>query len=208
MSADAKFWDKIADRYAKRPVGDDAAYQRKLKETRKHLAPDMEVFEFGCGTGSTAIAHAPFAKHILATDVSKRMIEIAESKAQAGSVNNVTFKQAAIEDFAEHDQSFDMVMGHSILHLVEDKEAVIAQVHKLLKPDGVFVSSTACLGDRMKWFKLVEPVGRLLGLMPMVKVFTTEELTQSIVRAGFTIEHQWKPQKGVATFLVARKVEL
>ena len=77
MYQEASFWDRHAEGYSKRPIADDAAYQKKLKVTREYFQPDMEVLEFGCGTGSTAISHAPFVKHIRATDISSKMIEIA-----------------------------------------------------------------------------------------------------------------------------------
>ncbi len=65
MVAPAGFWDRIAERYAKQPIADEAAYQKKLQVTRDYFRPDMAVLEFGCGTGSTAIAHAPYVKHVL-----------------------------------------------------------------------------------------------------------------------------------------------
>jgi len=106
-------------------------------------------------------------------------------------------------------QSLDAVLALSILHLVDDKEKVIANIYKMLKPGGMFVSSTVCLGDAMlKLIKLVEPIGVLLGHMPSVKVFTSKEFEASLVNAGFEIEHRWLPGKrtGTALFLVARKV--
>ncbi len=63
----AKFWDKIAERYAKSSIADEATYQKKLQITREYLNPDSEELEIGCGTGSTAILHAPYVKHIHAT---------------------------------------------------------------------------------------------------------------------------------------------
>ena len=200
-----KFWDRIAESYAKKPVRDEAAYQKKLQVTRGYLRPDMDVLEFGCGTGSTAIAHAPYVKHIQAIDISSRMIEIARGKAEAGNLKNVTFKQSDIGEFSVPDQTFDAVLGLSILHLVENKEEVISKVHKMLKPGGIFVTSTACLGDTMKFFKVVAPIGRFLGLMPLVKVFTTKELENSLTNAGFEIDHQWRPDKSIAVFIVAKK---
>ena len=53
---ETRFSDRIAERYAKGPVADEAGDQRKLEVTREFLPPDMEVPEVGCGTGSTAIA--------------------------------------------------------------------------------------------------------------------------------------------------------
>jgi hypothetical protein len=77
----------------------------------------------------------------------------------------------------------------------------------MLKPGGVFVSSTACIGDTMKFFKYIGPIGRFLGLMPLVEVFTTEELVADLTDAGFEIDHQWQPGKGKAVFIVAVKPE-
>ena len=205
MNQPSKFWDKIADRYARKPVADEAAYQKKLRVTREYLPPDMDVLEFGCGTGSTAIAHAPYVKHILATDISSRMIEIAQGKADAGKVENVTFERAAIDEFSVPGETFDAVMGHSILQLLENKEEAIAKVHRMLKPGGIFVSSTACIGDFMKIFKVIAPIGKFLGLLPLVKVFTKKELANSLTDAGFEIDYQWQPGKGKSVFIVAKK---
>ena len=207
MAQSTKFWDKIAERYSKQPIADEAAYQKKLQVTREYFQPDMEVWEFGCGTGSTAITHAPYVKHIHAIDLSSKMLEIAQGKADAEKVTNVTFEQATIDEFSVPEQTLDAVLALSILHLLENKEEVIAKVHKMLKPGGIFVTSTHCLGDTMKWFKLVAPMGKLLGLMPLVKVFTTKELEDNLTEAGFQIDYQWQPGKGKAVFIVAKKAE-
>lgn len=205
MDHSAKFWDKIAERYAKRPVPDEAAYQKKLQVTREYFRPEMQVLELGCGTGSTAIAHAPYVKHIQAVDISSKMIEIAQRKADENNIENVTFKRSSIDEISVPDQSLDAVLGLSILHLLEDKEAVMAKVHGMLKAGGIFVSSTACIGDSMKFFKLVATIGKFFRLMPLVKVFTTKELEDSLTAAGFVIDYQWQPGKNKAVFIVARK---
>ena len=202
-----KFWDKIAEKYSKQPIADEAAYQKKLQVTREYFQPEMEVLEFGCGTGSTAIIHAPHVKHIRAIDISEKMIEIAQGKAQAENIKNITFEQLTIEELTVPDCSFDMVLGLSILHLLENKEEAIAKVHKMLKPGGLFVTSTACLGDTMKWFKIVGPIGKFFGLIPFVKVFTTKELEDSLIDGNFKIDYQWQPGKGKAVFIVAKKPE-
>lgn len=202
----AKFWDRIAERYSRKPVPDEAVYQKKLQITREHFRPDMEVLEIGCGTGSTAIAHAPYVKHIHAIDISSKMIEIARRKSGDAGVKNVIFDQASIEDISVPDQSVDAVLGLSILHLLKDKEAAIAKVHRMLRPDGIFVTSTACIGDKMKFFNLVAPIGRFFGVMPFVRAFTSKELMDSLIDAGFAIDYHWQPGNGITAFFVARKV--
>ena len=205
MTTSAKFWDKIAEKYAQQPIADEAAYQKKLAVTRDYLRPDMKVLEIGCGTGSTAILHVPYVKHIRAIDFSANMIAIARGKAQAEHIHNVTFEQATIEDLNVPNQSLDAVLGLSILHLLRDKKAAIALVYQMLKPGGIFVTSTACMGDTMGWFKLIAPIGQFFRVFPSVAVFTTQELETSLTGAGFELDYQWQPSKGKAVFIVAKK---
>lgn len=215
MNHSAKFWNKIAEPYSQQPITDEAAYQQKLQVTQKYLKPDMSVLEFGCGTGSTAIIHAPYVKHIRAIDFSSEMIKIAQGKAETQNINNVTFEQLTIEELTVADETFDVVLGLNILHLLENKESAIAKVYKMLKPGGVFVTSTVCLGDTMKWFKAIASIGIFLGLMPLVKFLTTKELENSLIDAGFTIDKHWQPNKSVrkgvftfkGVFIVAKKAE-
>lgn len=201
-----KFWDRIARRYARTPVADEASYQRKLQITRDYLQADMNLLELGCGTGSTAIAHAPYVKHIRAIDVSANMIAIARDKAAQQQIGNIDFEQALIDDVQVAAESVDVVLALSILHLLKDKEAVIKRIHTLLKQGGLFISSTACLGDFMKFYKYIGPVGSALGLLPLVKVFSEQQLLECIRQSGFKIEQHWCPGKGKAVFVVARKV--
>ncbi len=145
MAQPSKFWDRHAKGYAKRPVADEAAYQKKLRVTQDYLKPDMEVLEFGCGTGTTAIihapfvrhihaiVHAPFVRHIHAIDISSKMLEIARTKAESDGIKNVTFEQSGIDELNADDAGYDAVMGHSILHLLENKENAIASVYRMLK---------------------------------------------------------------------------
>ena len=212
MTQSMKFWDKIAEKYAKQPIADEAAYQKKLAITRDYLRPDMEVLEFGCGTGSTAILHAPYVKHIRAIDFSANMIAIARGKAEAEHIQNVTFEQAAIDELSIPDRTYDAVLGLNVLHLLENKEAVIAKIYNMLQPGGLFITSTVCLGDTMAWFKLIAPIGKFLRLFPLVKVFTVKDLEKSLTDVGFAIDTQWQAGdyksptgKAKVVFIVAKK---
>lgn len=211
MNKNAKFWSRIADKYAATPVPNEEIYQKKLAITRKCLHPNMEVLEFGCGTGSTALAHAKAVHHITAIDIADKMLEIAKHKAKEQDVENIDFKQASIEELDIKEHSLDAVLGLSILHLLEDKDLVIAQVFKMLKPGGVFVTSTTCIADIFKFYKLLEwfgPLGRFFGLLPLVNVFTSKELKASLITAGFSLEYEYQPEgkgKSQAVFIIAKK---
>jgi len=202
MANDHKFWDRLAKRYARTPVSDEAAYQEKLRKTRAVLSPDSKVLEFGCGTGSTAIVLAPEVQDYLATDISGEMLGIARGK--AAGLENLRFAQKRLEDVTPPEGGFDAVLAHSILHLLPDKEAATAQVFTLLKPGGVFISSTSCMAKG----GLLKPLlwaGNKVGLLPLVKFFSADSLAETISATGFTIEDRWQPTPNSALFLIARK---
>ncbi len=201
----ARFWDRMAERYARTPINNEAAYRKKLQVTRRYLKPDMRVLELGCGTGATSIEHAPFVEQIRAVDISPKMIEIASRKAQEAGVSNVAFEASTIETLDVPDASVDVVLMLSILHLLDDRDVELARAFRMLRPGGVLVSNTACLGDSMRWLGLILPVAGRLGLLPMVRIFSAGELEASISGAGFSIEHRWRPAPADALFIIARR---
>jgi ubiquinone/menaquinone biosynthesis C-methylase UbiE len=205
MPQSNRFWNRIARRYARQPVADEQSYQRKLHQTREVLRPDMNVLEFGCGTGSTALAHAPYVGQITAIDFSDRMIEVARSKATAAGVTNVQFDIATIEAFTAPNESFDAVLAMSVLHLLDSPEAALAKVFGLLKPGGVLAASTTCVGDMRNPVKYLLPLGHALRLLPLVRPITKDALVAMVTGAGFEIEDQWQPGPGKAVFMIARK---
>ena len=201
------FWDKSATKYSQSKISDQESYQKKLTQTQRYLKPDMHVVEFGCGTGSTAIVHAQHVKHIDAIDISENMLEIGRRKADEASIDNITFSRATLTDFNAADASIDVVLGLNVIHLIEDRETTFAEVARILKPGGVFISSTACIGHSfLRFIKLIAPLGMRLGLMPDVYVLTDSQLATEVTSAGLEVEDQWS-HGGIArtVFLVARK---
>lgn len=203
--SDAKFWDGIAAKYARSPISDQETYEKKLKITQSYLNPSMRVLEFGCGTGTTALRHAPFVAHIHAVDFSRDMIEIARGKLTSADVQNVTFDVAAVEDLRADEAKFDAILGLNVLHLLREPEDAIAASFDLLKPGGVFVTSTACIRDMRSWFKYIIPVAQAVGYAPYVNSFTEADYMSWLDGAGFTVEHRWLPSPKTALFVVARK---
>lgn len=201
----ARFWNRIAAGYARRPVGNEAAYQHKLAKTREYFRPDSRVLEIGCGTGSTAIAHAPYVAQIYATDISANMLAIARDKIAAADIGNISLECAEVTDLNVAEGQFDVVLALNLLHLLDDWEAVAAQAYHWLKPGGVFVTSTPCLNDGMGFLKWILTPGAWLGLVPAVRFFSCNELLESLKGAGFSVDYQWQPGKNQAVFIVARK---
>lgn len=205
MERTHKFWNRLAARYAGQPLADERAYLQKLQVMRGHIDPYMDVLEIGCGTGSTGLILAPHTRRYRAIDFSERMIAIARDKLAVSRVDNLSFECADFNALQLEPESFDVIIGQSILHLLGDWRAVIARIHGLLRPGGVFISSTACLGDFMPAIRYVAPLGRWVGLLPRLSVFTVADLRAALTAAGFTIDHEWQPGEKRGVFIVAFK---
>jgi ubiquinone/menaquinone biosynthesis C-methylase UbiE len=210
MPSKAKFWDKIAEKYAKQPISNQKAYEIKLDLTREYFTPDSKVLEFGCGTGSTALLHAPYVKQMDAIDVSPEMIRIAREKLEPAGIENVRFDVADMDRFQVQPSSYDAVLGLNILHLLDNRMAAMGRVYEALKPGGHFVSSTMCLREKLL-FRMMEPLFPLmhsLGQWPRVRRFTAKQLQDDIEEIGFKTVHYWQPDKGPVLFIVGQKPEL
>lgn len=209
MPDKANIWNKMADKYSRQPIGNQKAYEIKLDLTREYFTPDSKVLEFGCGTGSTAILHAPYVKHIDAIDVSQRMIEIARDKLTPEEIENIRFTVADMDRFKAEPASYDAALGLNIVHLLDDRMSAMQEVYKALKPGGYFISSTMCL--REKWmFRLMEPLFPIMhgiGKWPRVFRFTANRLQSDIESIGFKTVHIWQPNKGSVLFHVGQKPE-
>ena len=203
--ASPKFWDRIAARYAKQPIDDEDAYRKKLATTRSYLRPEMRVLELGCGTGSTAIEHAPHVEHLHAVDISEKMLAIARERAAEAGVGNVHFTCAPLDEFDAGEACWDAVLALSVLHLLDDRVETLERIHRMLVPGGLFVSSTICLGDTRAYLRFIAPPLRMIGLVPYLEVFSASELEGEIRATGFSIEERYQPDPGSALFLVARK---
>ncbi|MEL7547749.1 MAG: class I SAM-dependent methyltransferase [Pseudomonadota bacterium] len=202
-----RFWDKTADKYSKQPIGDEKSYARKLTETQRLMRPDMTVLEFGCGTGSTAIAHAGHVAHIDATDFSPEMIAIANQRAKETSTQNVNFQVSGVEEFEAAPESYDMVLMLNLLHLVPDRDAALQKAYRLLKPGGHLVTSTVCLSDGLSLFRILIPIMRLIGKAPFVSFVKAQEMLDLFDATGFEAENHWTHGRGMVLFHIARKPE-
>jgi ubiquinone/menaquinone biosynthesis C-methylase UbiE len=209
-AADARFWDRIARKYAADPIKDMDGYERTLDRTRHYLNGSDAVLELGCGTGTTALKLAPHVSRMVATDLSGEMITIAREKATAQACQNAEFAVATPDRAPWPDGAFDAVLAFNLWHLFVDRAAALAQVHRLLKPGRLFVSKTPCLAEMNPLIRLALPVMQLVGKAPYVAVFSAGELESEIAGAGFTIIERARhgsERKDARIFIVARKTD-
>lgn len=179
-----RFWNRVAKRYAARPLSDVLAYEALLADVAMRLKDTDKVLEIGCGTGGTAIRLAPGVAHWAATDFSAEMVRIARAK-RAG--DNVTFE--VIDAARALDAGpFDAVCAFNVLHLVDDFPATLADIFAGLAPGGSLICKTWCFSDVALKVRLLFPVLRLIGMFPVATVLSGTQLRKAIKDAGFEIE--------------------
>lgn len=178
-----KFWDRLADRYAARPIKDVDAYEAMLMATARHLKPSDTVLELGCGTGGTAFRLSQHVDHWEATDFSSRMIEIAESSYARDNLDFVVIDA----DSAFEGKPFDAICAFNVVHLVENPPTTLAKIYNGLKPGGLFISKTWCFADLRLRGRILVRLLTLLRLFPNATSFTAITLKEAIEGAGFEI---------------------
>lgn len=184
---DARFWDKIARKYARDPIGDMAGYERTLEAVARRLGPEHRVLELGCGTGTTALRLASGVAQYVASDVSAEMIAIAREKADGAVLPQLSFEVASADAAPGPEGHFDVVLAFNLLHLINDRRAALGGAHRLLKPGGLFISKTPLLKEMNPLIRAAIPLMQALGKAPHVAAFDANELEGDLTAAGFTI---------------------
>jgi len=205
---EARFWDRIARRYANDTIKDMPGYERTLERTRQFLSPSSTVLEIGCGTGTTALRLAPSVARIVASDISSEMISIAREKAAAQGCGNAVFELARADGSHGPESTYDAVLAFNLLHLIAGRQSTLANISRQLKPGGLFISKTPCLSEMNPLIRIAVPVMRLAGKAPVVSFFTAKEIEAEIAGAGFTItarERHGSGRKDSRIFIVAQK---
>ncbi|UWR65300.1 methyltransferase domain-containing protein [Phaeobacter inhibens] len=210
MTVDAHFWNRIAPKYAKSKIRDEAAYQYTLERTRSYLTVGDHALEIGCGTGSTAIALSDAVGRVTATDLSDAMLDIGRGRAAQAGADNIRFEQCSDDRLPAG--PFDAVMAFNLLHLVPDLDAALLSVAKRLPSGKLFISKTPCLGEARGSFKYwmfltLIPLMRLVGQAPSnVRFLSVADLEAAVEQAGFEIiETGNYPASTPGRYLVARR---
>lgn len=206
----ARFWDRIARQYAADPIADLAGYEATLERVQGLLSAEHEVLEIGCGTGTTALRLAPWVRRLRATDVSAEMIAIARDKLAAAPLPQLSFEVADADAPVVAPGTHDVVLAFNVLHLVDDLDHALALAVQALRPGGLLVAKTPCVGEMNPLIpRLALPLMRALGKAPQVLCFKAPALQAAMARQGLEVlaveRHGTQKGKDIRVFTVARK---
>ena len=188
MKKQLKFWDNCAEKYDSQALKTySETYKDTINKAFAYLNAADTVLELACGTGITTIEIAKRVKKVYAVDLSQRMIDKAKTKAEEQAVDNIEFSISAIEEINYPSESFDAVTAFNVLYFLRDGEKALGQIHKMLKPGGVFLSATDCLGEKKNIKSVLLSLFGKIGLIPYVGLYKMDGLYNMIKRNGFDI---------------------
>lgn len=147
--------------------------------------PGEQILDLGCGDGQLTERVAASGAAVKGVDASPQMVA-------ASRARGIDADESAAESLPYANASFDAVFSNAALHWVRGQDAMLAQVHRVLKPGGRFVAEMGGHGNiaaiHVALIAVLERHG-FGDLEDGVNYYPTPEAyTRRLERAGFTVE--------------------
>jgi SAM-dependent methyltransferase len=130
-----------------------------LGKVRKLFGPEVfatgfpRALEIGAGTGyfSLNLKQAGLIDELVCTDISPGMVSALNANAARLGLSGVSGTRADAESLPFADTSFDLVLGHAVLHHLPDLDRAFSEFRRVLKPGGriLFAGEPSRVGDRI-----------------------------------------------------------
>jgi 2-polyprenyl-6-hydroxyphenyl methylase / 3-demethylubiquinone-9 3-methyltransferase len=118
------------------------AYLREILTNRLGLDPaGLRVLDIGCGGGFVAEEFARLGCQVVGVDPSEVSIETARRHATATALD-VDYRVGSGERLPVGDGEFDLALCCDVLEHVSDLDAVVSEIARALKPQGIFLFDT------------------------------------------------------------------
>jgi ArsR family transcriptional regulator len=128
------YFDELAGRFGKNYV--PGRSWKALAEALLKVLPMRVVADLGAGEGTLAQLLAQRAEHVIAVDLSPKMVEFGQALALRNGLTNLEFRVGDIEDPPITDQSLDLAILSQALHHAEHPQRAIDAALRVLKPGG------------------------------------------------------------------------
>jgi arsenite methyltransferase len=103
------------------------------------LQPGERVLDLGSGAGTDSLIAAQMVGaegRVVGLDMTPEMVATARASARELGADNVTFQEGEAERLPFPDSSFDVVISNGVIDLIPDKDAVFAELRRVLEPGG------------------------------------------------------------------------
>ena len=125
---EAAFWDENPARIKL------AEEVMRTITARIALTPEMEVLDFGCGTGLLALRLAPLVRSVTGMDRSQGMLDVLAAKAAAQGLTNVRSQHLPPGD--RPSGAYDLIVSSMTLHHVEHIDSLLARLFQACTSSG------------------------------------------------------------------------
>lgn len=204
MTKSEKFWDKSAYNFFLEGEKEKQSYINIIDRIKKYLKTSDIVLDLGCGPGLISNEIADYVKFIYAIDISSKMIEIAKINADFRNIQNIDYAYSTIFDDKYKNGSFDIILAFNILHLLDDNQKTMQHINDLLKPGGLIISVTPCIGERI-FLNISISLLSFIGKIPKIKSFKANELKESISNRNFEIIENDRMPDGIIEYIIVAK---
>lgn len=179
---DRAIWNRLASRYDRIIPWFSGRYPMVRERLRRDLAGAERVLEVAAGTGQFTLDIAAVAREVVATDVAPEMVLRLGRRVSEAGVGNVQVREMGAEAIDAPDEAFDAVVCGNLLHVMERPEVALAELARVLCPDGVLVAPTFCHGQTVA----ARGVSSLLSL---VSPFVAHTRFSDVTLARFVGDH-------------------
>lgn len=106
------------------------------------LSPEMDIMDFGCGTGLLTFQLQPLVRSVTGVDSSQGMLNVFNAKIAKLKLNNVTAIHADLDRGDKLTGKYSAVVSNMTLHHIKEIEPLFAHFYKVTEPGGYL-----CLAD-------------------------------------------------------------
>jgi len=185
-----EYWSRFAQSFE-----DDQEYvagKSSIQTLVKRLKGErdlQEVIEFGCGTGKFTKAIAKNAEHIIATDLSDEMLEMATIRLRR--FKNVTVRKADCYHTSFPSGRFDTVFMANLIHVIEYPHDTLRESHRISRNGGTLLIASFTNYGR-KESDMIRTATRYLERFGMPPPYfrdklSPDELAHLVEGAGFQV---------------------
>jgi arsenite methyltransferase len=103
------------------------------------IEPGTVVLDLGCGAGTDLLIAAQMTGptgRVIGIDMTASMVDRARAGATEMALGNVELHESLIEALPIEDASVDVVISNGVIDLVPDKDAVLDEIDRVLRPGG------------------------------------------------------------------------
>ncbi len=181
------FWQRYAPIYWLFVRSAGKAYDNIADKISTYISKNAKVLELACGSGQFTFRLAGKCASWTATDFSENMLKEAKNayEKQEKDIVGLRFEKQDATDLTYENGNFDAVMIANALHIMPEPEKALAEIRRVLKPDGLLFAPTFMYQEG-SGFLIRSGILKVFGFQAYMSS-TAEEFAEFIEKQGFQV---------------------